>query len=125
MDDLAVLLRKLFRFAFLFFAVCLILALIVPSFRAMGFGLALGTAASTAITWNLGHRTERITRQLVQKSEKKAWGLGLVTRLAIVLAATYLALKSPQVNLVGMVIGLVSFQLGIIVYGILSAFKKH
>ncbi|MEO3947213.1 ATP synthase subunit I [Gorillibacterium sp. CAU 1737] len=125
MDDLAALLRKLFRHAFCFITASLVLALLLPSFRAMGLGLALGTAVSVAISWNLGRKTERITRHLVQRSETRTLGFGFVTRVGIVLAATYLAFKAPQVNLVGMVIGLVFVQFGTIVYGIFSAFRKH
>jgi len=124
MDDLAVLLKKLFRLAFLIIAGCLAVGLFVPAARPVLFGLALGIAASVAISWNLGYYTKRFANHLVQKSEKKLRGTGYVTRLCIVLVAAMIALKL-HANFVSMVAGLVFVQLGTVVRGIFSAFKNH
>lgn len=124
MDDLAVLLRKLFTIALLFIAVCLVAALFLPPARPVLAGLALGTAASLAISWNLGYHTKRFANHLVQKSEKKQKGFGYITRVCIVILAAMIAVKL-HASLVGLVAGLVFIQFGTILYGIFSAFKNH
>lgn len=123
MDDLTAHMRRVFQVTLFFLALCLLVWAFVPGVRSIAAGLALGTAGSMINAQYLAVRIQRFTREIVENTGKRV-GLGMVTRICVAILAVMIAVKSEQVDLVAVVIGLFFTQLVTLLTGLLSVFHK-
>ncbi|MBC8079264.1 MAG: ATP synthase subunit I [Gorillibacterium sp.] len=124
MDDMAGLLRKVFRYALWFMLICALTGVVFPTLRPLAVGLILGTAVSVINAWTLERRTEKFIQQILI-NKRKRMSLGFSMRVLIVLIATMIAYKVPTVDLIGMAIGLVFVPLTNVVTGIITGLRKY
>ena len=124
MDDMATLLRKVFRIALWFMLICAVTGFFFVAIRPLTVGLILGTAVSIINAWSLERRTEKFIQQVID-NKRKIMSLGYTTRVLVVLIATMIAYKVPMVDLIGMTIGLVFVPLANVVVGIITGLRKY
>jgi len=68
---------------------------VAPEGRTIAAGLILGTIASLMNAFLLRRRVDLITRLVMENSGKKA-GLGMASRLAVILLAVMVAYRFPE-----------------------------
>ena len=78
-------------------AVCLILWAVVPTWKSVMLGLAVGLAASTMNAFLLKRRVALIAEYTIQQgAQTKRRGLGFGNRIATVLLVAMIAMKFPE-----------------------------
>lgn len=94
-------------------------------YKTIFMGLILGTAVSLFNHWNLYRKTMRIEKAVTEGT--KAFGVGTLTRMAVVILAVYVATKYPTVfHLISVIIGIVtSYVVVMIDFVIMQIFKPR
>ncbi|MFD0714899.1 ATP synthase subunit I [Paenibacillus sp. GCM10027626] len=92
MDEM---MNKAIRAALLFMACCLIVWGVVPEWRTVMAGMALGVLASVLNALMLRRRVEWIGRMVAEQGSRKV-GLGAAGRMAMVLLVAMLAYRYPE-----------------------------
>jgi len=94
MDNL---MKSATRWMLYFTAVCLILWAVVPTWKSVMLGLAVGLAASTMNAFLLRRRVAMIAEYTIQEgAQTKRRGLGFGNRIAMVLLVAMIAMKFPE-----------------------------
>ncbi len=122
MDDINGFLRKIVRATSFFLSFCLLAWAIVPEWRDVCAGLALGATASLANALFLSAKVKRITN-LPPDGGRRRMGIGFWTRVAVALLAILAATRAPGINLYAVIAGLFFSQLATLLLGIFSSRK--
>ncbi|ANE46660.1 hypothetical protein SY83_10700 [Paenibacillus swuensis] len=123
MDELAGRLKTVFRVALLFLSLCLIVWIVYPPLRGYAAGLILGTAASLGNMYYLSVKVRQASEYAVA-GVKKRFNLGFLTRAAIAVLAVMLAMRVGDVELFGVILGLLFWQVAIVLSGIFGSMRR-
>jgi ATP synthase protein I len=123
MDELSAHLKAVTRIAIFFLSICFILWTGFPDFRGYALGLIIGTGASLINMRYLSMKV-RQAADIAEAGQKRRFNLGFLTRAAIGVLAVMLAIRLGNVELFGVIIGLLFWQVASLLLGILSIFRK-
>lgn len=117
MDDINGLLRNVVRITSFFLSLCIILWLLVPDWRSVMAGLAVGAVVSLVNAMHLAHKVKRVADYALGG---RRTGIGFWTRAAIAVLAVALVLRTPEISLYAMVAGLFFAQMATLLLGIFT-----
>lgn len=123
MDDLSILMRRVFQASMFFMSFCLLVWAFVPTLKPYAAGLTLGTAVSLINAILLRVQTERIVQLALANSGKRI-SSGFVGRLCMVMIGTMTCLRFPAFHLISTVIGFFFVQLATLIIGFISARRE-
>jgi len=120
MSDLRVHLLSITRFVLFFLSLCLFSWALFPDGRPISAGLALGGLAAGANAWFLFRSVRRIADAAAAQGKGRS-RIGLATRMAVVLAAVFVAIKSAEhVSVYAVIGGYFAAHLAMLVLGYLG-----
>jgi ATP synthase protein I len=94
------------------------MAILVPGYKDIFLGMALGTGVSCVNALYLGFKVIAVTTA-ISEGKTKRMGMGFITRVFFAIMAVVLATKYPvYFNLYAVVFGLVVAQFSLLVIGI-------
>lgn len=125
MDELSTHLKSVYRVALFFLSICLLVWMGYPPFRGYALGLIIGTSASLINMHYLSLKIRQAAQHAITQ-ERRRFNLGFLTRAAIGVLAVILALRlgDVKVELFGVILGLLFWQVVSILIGILKVFQK-
>ncbi|MFD2615497.1 ATP synthase subunit I [Paenibacillus gansuensis] len=124
MDELSARLKTVYRAALFFLSLCLLVWALYPPLRGMAAGLLIGTAASLVNMYYLSMKV-RQAAEIAESGQKRRFNLGFLTRAAVGVLAVMLALRlGSDVELFGVILGLLFWQLAVLLAGLFHSFKR-
>ncbi|MGN7762101.1 ATP synthase subunit I [Paenibacillus sp. 22594] len=118
MDDLSRYRKVLALATLCFVVVCVLAASVLPDFRNIGFGMALGGAIGCINVTYLGYKVRQVADTMAGEGKRRV-SLGYLTRAALSLLGVMVAFKVPQVfNMVAVAGSLLLAPILLIIIGI-------
>jgi ATP synthase protein I len=122
MNDLELLMKKVFRSALFFLSVCFLVWAFMPEWRTYAAGMVLGTIISLVNARILAHKIQVITTAILNNTGERV-SMGFMARTCMTLIAVMMAMKLPQFALVTTITGVFYVQAVSIGLGYVSIFQ--